>query len=69
MGILVYSLLWAMQDLYHQPYHKPEAGTKPEAGPPQPDAPNPKLCKTHRVIYFLTRGGTVQYAAVNTSEP
>ena len=20
MGIMVYSLLWAMQDLYHQPY-------------------------------------------------
>ena len=21
MGIMVYSLLWVMQDLYHQPYH------------------------------------------------
>ena len=21
MGIMVYSLFWVMQDLYHQPYH------------------------------------------------
>ena len=21
MGIMVYSLLWAIQDLYHQPFH------------------------------------------------
>ena len=23
MGILVFSLVWVMQDLYHQPYHNP----------------------------------------------
>ena len=22
MGVMVYSLLWVMQDLYHQPYHQ-----------------------------------------------
>ena len=25
MGILVYSLLWVMQDFYHQTFHKPTA--------------------------------------------
>ena len=23
MGIMVYSFLWVVQDLYHQPYHAP----------------------------------------------
>ena len=28
MGIMVYSLLWVMQDLYHQPYYQPSAKVK-----------------------------------------
>ena len=31
MGIIVYSLLWVMQDLYHQPFHR--LGFKTECAP------------------------------------
>ena len=31
MGVMVYSLLWVMQDLYHQPYTKEINDWKPGA--------------------------------------
>ena len=39
MGIMAYSLLWAMQDLYHQPYEKAPACSLPTCcGPGKHDA-------------------------------
>ena len=48
MGIMIYSLLWVMQDVYHQPYHNAyegkgrdyESGAPPFIEILKPSAPN-----------------------------
>ena len=49
MGIVVYSLLWVMQDVYHQPYHLQNQASRTTllslmgAQNPKPKTEHPKI--------------------------
>ena len=50
MGIMVYSLLWVMQDLYHQPCLGAPGTRNPELSKPKNLIPNPTAQNSPKIL-------------------